>query len=140
MSDHNHAGESHGGHAHGGHAHGGQAHAGHEHGEAGHVVPWQLLLAVCLALLVLTWLTVAATWVNLGTLNLWIAMVVATVKAGLVVLYFMHLRYDKPFNAVLLGASLLFVLLFIGLALTDTVAYRDEIIWEQAELNPRATP
>ena len=89
------------------------------HGLA-HVLPLWLLAAVWGALLLLTVITVAVTRVDFGGMNLWIAMGIATVKATLVALYFMHLRYDRPFNAVVLISALLFVTLFVGLALTDT--------------------
>jgi cytochrome c oxidase subunit 4 len=99
-----------------------------------HVVPLWVLVAVWIALLILTVLTVAATWVDLGTFNLWLAMIVATVKGSLVVLYFMHLRYDKPFYAVVFLGSLLFVMLFVSLALMDTVEYQPELIPGQAPM------
>lgn len=92
-----------------------------------HVVPLPILLAVWAALLVLTYATVAVTSIDLGPLNLWLAMAIATVKASLVVLYFMHLRYDKPFNAVVLICALLFVMLFVGIALTDSVQYQPQV-------------
>ena len=44
--------------------------------------------------------------VDLGGLNLWIAMAIATVKATLVVLYFMHMRYDRPVNAIVFVTAL----------------------------------
>ncbi len=50
------------------------------------------------------------------------------VKASLVVLFFMHLKYDRPFNAVVLVASVFFLILFLGLALLDTLHYRDNLI------------
>jgi cytochrome c oxidase subunit 4 len=93
-----------------------------------HVMPVRVLLAVWAALMVLTVVTVAVTWVDLGNFNLWIAMAIATVKATLVVLYFMHMRYDRPFNAVVFVSALAFVALFIGIALIDTGAYQPELI------------
>ena len=75
----------------------------------------------------LTVLTVAATWVDLGTANLWIALGIATVKASLVALDFMHLRYDHPFNGFIFVAALAFLTLFLGLVLLDTWAYQPEI-------------
>lgn len=93
-----------------------------------HVVPLRLLLAVWAALMVLTVITVGATWVDLGCLNLALAMAIATIKASLVGLYFMHLRYDKPFNAVILVGSLVFVMLFVIFALFDTQEYQPELI------------
>ena len=53
--------------------------------------------------------TVAATWVDLGGWNLWIALGIATVKASLVALYFMHLRYDNPFYALIFVTALVFL-------------------------------
>jgi cytochrome c oxidase subunit 4 len=104
----------------------GLAHAGQPAGV--HVVPLKVLLAVWSVLLVLTCLTVAATWVDLGGGNLWLAMVIATVKASLVALYFMHLRYDQPFYAIVLLTALLFILLFVGLVLVDTTHYQYQLI------------
>jgi cytochrome c oxidase subunit 4 len=73
-------------------------------------------------------LTVAVTLVNLGAFNLWAALIIATVKASLVALYFMHLRYDESFNAIVLMAALIFLSLFVGLALLDTQHYRNDLI------------
>ena len=92
-----------------------------------HVVPLSVLLSVFVALMVLTFLTVAATWFDMGRWNVWIALIIATVKASLVVLYFMHLRYDHPFNAVVFLSALLTLLLFISLALLDSTTYQPDI-------------
>ena len=94
----------------------------------GHVAPLPTLVAVLAALLVGTWLTVAATSVDLGPLNLWIGLGIATAKAALVALYFMHLRWDRPFHVVVMLAAVLFLALFIGLVLLDTVHYQPELI------------
>lgn len=104
--------------SHSNHAAGGETHG------VGHIVPTRLLFGVLVVLLFLTWITYVATLVNLGPLNIWIALLIATVKASLVGLYFMHLRWDKPFNAIILIGSLLFVMLFVSLSLTDTAAYK----------------
>jgi len=96
------------------------------HGLA-HVMPIPILLAVFVALLILTAITVAVAGFDFGALNLWVAMGVATVKASLVVAYFMHLRYDHPFNAVVFIAALVFVALFLGITLLDTVQYQPDI-------------
>ena len=97
-----------------------------------HAVPWPLLVAVWAALAVLTYVTVKVTDFNFGALNLWIAMAIATVKGSLVVLYFMHLRWDRPFNAIVLIGALAFVTLFVSLALMDTLAYQPDLIPGQA--------
>ncbi len=93
-----------------------------------HVVPFRVLVGIWFALVLLTVITVAATRVDFGSPNLWVALFIAGIKASLVGLYFMHLRYDAPFNALVLIGSLLFVVLFVGLALLDTVHYQSEMI------------
>jgi cytochrome c oxidase subunit IV len=101
------------------------AHA--DHGSMGHVVPLPVLGAVFAALLVFTFLTVAVTWVDLGEFNVWIALGIATFKAALVALYFMHLRYDPPFHALIFVAALVFLGLFLAGTLVDTLQYQPSI-------------
>lgn len=104
------------------------AHDDHGHHGVGHVVPLQLLLGVGAALLFFTAITVWVTYVDLGRSgNLIVAMVIATLKAALVCTYFMHLRWDRPFNALVFASSLLFVSLFISLTLLDKSEYERDI-------------
>ena len=90
------------------------------HPQVGHVVPFWLLFVVWVALMVLTYITVTAAYIDLGNWNLIIAMVIATTKASLVVLFFMHLRWDTQLNALIFITSLVFVTIFIIFALIDT--------------------
>jgi cytochrome c oxidase subunit 4 len=94
------------------------------HGAHVHVVSPKLLLAVYGALLVLTLITVKVTDFDLGNMNVWVALMVAVAKAGVVALYFMHLRWDSPFNALTLIAALFFVMIFIGIAVLDSKEYK----------------
>ena len=103
----------------------------------GHVMPMKILIGVFLALVVLTFATVAVTWVDLGNLNLYVALGIAVIKASLVVLFFMHLLYDRPFNAVVFIGCLIFVTLFISMAMTDSNAYHSSVIPGQAFANMR---
>ncbi len=98
-----------------------------EHG-VGHVVSLRLLFTVLGALLLLTCVTVGITWIDLGGLNVAAALAIALVKAFLVALYFMHLRWDRPFNGLILIFSLALVALFIGLSLLDSIAYQPDVI------------
>jgi cytochrome c oxidase subunit 4 len=100
-----------------------------EHGPLGHVVPPAVLLAVFAALVVLTVVTVAAAgqWFNFGSWSLWIALTIATVKASLVALYFMHLRYDQPFYGLIFVTALLFLAIFLGIVLLDVSGYQPDI-------------
>ena len=85
-----------------------------------HVLPLSTYLKTWGALLVLTAVTVGASYVNFGTANLWIALLIASVKAATVALVFMHLYYDDKFHAVILGVSLIFLAIFIVFTLFDT--------------------
>jgi cytochrome c oxidase subunit IV len=99
----------------------------------GHVVSARVLVGVWASLLVMTVVTVLATRIDLGgPMNLWVAMAIATFKASLVLLYFMHLRYDHPVNAMVFIFALLFLALFIGGALTDAQQYQSELIPDYA--------
>lgn len=93
-----------------------------------HVVPLRVLIAVWLTLLVLTVVTVEVAGVHLGEMGIVIALAIAVLKSTFVALYFMHLRYDRPFHAIAFVVALLFVFLFITLALVDTRQYRAELI------------
>ena len=107
----------------------------------GHIVPLRVLVAVWVALVVLTIATVKAVDFNLGSLNIWIALGIATVKASLVALYFMHLRYDKPFNAVILVSALVFLALFVTLAMMDSLEYQPDIReWEARQERISGSP
>lgn len=99
-----------------------------DHPAVGHVSPLWSLISVWLALMVLTYVTVAVTNYDLGAMNLVIAMVIATIKAALVVLFFMHLYWDRPFNAVVFIVALSFVALFVIWSMMDTHEYRHQMI------------
>lgn len=91
-----------------------------------HIAPWKLYAGIFGALLVLTVITVAVSRVDLGAANLAVAILVATIKASLVVTFFMHLKDDRRFNAILFLGSLLFGGLFLAYTLNDT-AYRGRV-------------
>jgi cytochrome c oxidase subunit IV len=85
-----------------------------------HIVSAKTNIAVWLALLVLTGLTAGIAFVDLGPLNTVVALVIATVKALLVVLIFMHVKYtsEKLVKVVMISA-IFFLLLLLGLSLAD---------------------
>ncbi len=111
----------------------------HDEHEIAHVMPLQVLFGVFAALMVLTFLTVAATWFDFGWFNLPVAMAIATVKATLVALYFMHLRYDAPFSGLAFLVALVFVAVFILIVLLDTVHYEADVE-SYRDANPVTTP
>ncbi len=107
------------------HTNTGHDHAGHgAHPLVGHLVPPWILLATGFALIVLTAMTVTVRYIDLGEMNLFVALGVAAVKATLVGLFFMHLRWDRPFNQLFFVAGILFVALMMAFCLMDTGQYR----------------
>jgi cytochrome c oxidase subunit 4 len=88
-----------------------------------HIVPYRTFIIVWIALLILTAITVAAAQVNLGALNVWVALGIATLKSGLVVAIFMHMKYESPLFKIALLSALAILAIFIGMTLLD-VLYR----------------
>ena len=107
--------------------------SGGHHG-VGHIVPIKTLTATALGLLVFTVITVWIAGFDLGNLNIWVALAIAVMKGSLVVLFFMHLRYDRPFNGIVFVTSLAFVALFISFALTDSKEYAPTVDSDNAPL------
>jgi cytochrome c oxidase subunit 4 len=85
-----------------------------------HIVSAKTNIAVWLTLLVLTGVTAGVAFIDLGPLNTVVALVIATVKALLVVLIFMHVKYasDKLVKVVVISA-VFFLMLLLGLSLAD---------------------
>jgi cytochrome c oxidase subunit 4 len=95
-----------------------------DHGEV-HVLPLRMYLLVYGSLLALTAVTVGVSVAGLGKLAIAAALTVAVIKAGLVVGYFMHLKYDVRFYALAFFSSLIFVGLFLGLTMVDMTTRAD---------------
>ncbi len=102
------------------------SHESHEGAVHVHVSSARLYVGILGVLLALTALTVGVYQVHLGAANLAIAVFIATVKASLVVLYFMHLKYDTRFNALVFIGALLFMGLFLAYTVAD-VEYRGSV-------------
>lgn len=108
-------------------------HGGHGNGDHhgfSHPMPVWMLLSVFFALLFLTGLTVFQSQFDLGNAEIWMSLTIATIKAGLVILFFMHLLWDKPINAIIILGSLIFVALFLGFTLMDAEGYRENLIYK----------
>lgn len=105
----------------------------HHEDQIGHIVPIKFLVFICAALLFLTAVTVWSSRydfseINIAELGIILALFIATVKSTIVGLYFMHLRWDRPFIGFIFVGSILFVALFISMAITDSAEYQPEII------------
>jgi len=113
-------------------------HDDHHHGIS-HVASIKVLIGTGGTLLFLTIVTVLATRIDFGAnINLAIAMAIAVIKATLVVLFFMHLKYDKLFHSVVFVSAILAASLFVGFTLMDTNQYQQTNIWHPD--NPPAAP
>ena len=91
------------------------AHA-HVHG---HVSPLSVYLTIFGALMVLTVVTVAVAYVDLGVLNTVVALSIASFKATLVVLYFMHVKYASRLTQLFAVTGVFFLVILLGLTMID---------------------
>lgn len=94
-----------------------------------HVHPASTYWKIFGALVALTIITVGLSRVHLGEWNFFIAVVVATIKAGLVASFFMHLKDDNRFNVLLFVGSLVFIGVFFVYTMNDT-QYRGQ--WDDS--------
>jgi cytochrome c oxidase subunit 4 len=83
--------------------------------EKHHIIPYKTYLLILAVLLVLTGVSVAVTQINLGTLTVTMALLVACVKSSLVLAIFMHLRFDnKIYSFMAIGVIIIIgVLIFL---------------------------
>jgi len=84
-----------------------------------HLVPYHVYFWVWIGLLACTGLTVSAKYADLNHVAIFTALLIATVKAMLVTLYFMHIRFEKPLFFVMIAVTLVTYGIFIGLTFTD---------------------
>ena len=88
-----------------------------------HIVGYGQLAVVLALLLTLTGVTVAVSYIDLGFLNVPVALTIATLKAALVLLFFMHLRYEGPIIRYSFITTVMFLAIMIGFTFWD-VAFR----------------
>ena len=94
-----------------------------------HVSPIGLYLTIFFALMILTGVTVAAAFLDLGQLNFSVAMPIRReiepilgFKASLVVWYFMHVKYQSHLTKLTLATGLFFLTILLGMSLIDYVS------------------
>ena len=98
----------------------------HTEHESHHIIPMKILLRVFGALVFLTILTVAVSRLDLGALDVPVALGIAGVKGALVVLFFMALKYDEGVNSMVFTVGTVFVAVFLFFTLLD-VAFRGDL-------------
>lgn len=90
---------------------------------SGHILGYSKLLKVWSVLMLLTGLTVWVSRLDTGIAHVWGALVIASAKGGLVIAFFMHMRYEGRLLKGFLFLALLILAIFIGLTFFD-VSYR----------------
>lgn len=86
---------------------------------AKHIVSPKVYILIFGTLLILTGLTIFAAFQDLGGFNVFVAITIAVVKALLVALYFMHIRYTEYLTRLFFGAGILWLMVLIGITLSD---------------------
>lgn len=84
-----------------------------------HIVSPKIYFAVFAVLVVLTVLTWSIAKIDLGPLNAVVALTIAVIKATLVVLYFMHVRYSSKLTWVFVGAGFFWLAIMVALTMSD---------------------
>ena len=82
-----------------------------------HTVSPRLYVGVFALLMVLTAVTVRVAFYDLGALNVFVALTIAVVKATVVVLYFMHVRYSSRLTQVIVAAGVLWLIIMLTFTL-----------------------
>ena len=90
-----------------------------QHESHHHIVSPMVYLAIVVILLVMTAITVGASYVDLGPLNPVIALAIAAFKMMLVVLFFMHVKYSSRLTQLTVGAGLFTFVVLVGMTLAD---------------------
>jgi cytochrome c oxidase subunit 4 len=97
------------------------AHEEHDDGRVhAHISSIKFYITIFTALIILTVTTVGVSYIHLGPANLAVAIIIASIKAALVCLFFMHLRHDNKFHALIFVSSLLFIGVFFAYTVNDT--------------------
>lgn len=84
-----------------------------------HVIPLRVYINVFLALMGLTALTTVIAFVDLGVMNDVVALSIAGIKAALVLLYFMHVRYSPRLIWIFAAGGFFWLVIFLVLIMTD---------------------
>ena len=87
-----------------------------------HIISKKVYFGIFAVLMVLLVATYAVAFVDLGAFNIYVAMTIAVIKATLVVLYFMHVRYGTRLTWVVAAAGFVWLGIMVGLTATDYIS------------------
>ena len=100
----------------------GHGHEHEHHEEDHHIVPPTVYLIIVAILLVMTGVTVWASYIEMGVYNPIVALAIGVFKATLVVLFFMHVKYSTKLTKLTVFAGLFTFLALIGMTLSDYIS------------------
>ncbi len=84
-----------------------------------HYLEYKTLFSIFLLLLVFTGITVGASYIDLGRLNVWISLLIASVKGSLVLLFFMHMKYEGKALILSFLGTIFFLFIMISFTFWD---------------------
>jgi cytochrome c oxidase subunit IV len=84
-----------------------------------HITPYRTYGIILVTLLFLTAITITVTWVDAGQLAVAVALGIACIKAGLVLFYFMHLKFDILLFRILVGVVFLLIIVVFVITFFD---------------------
>jgi len=90
-----------------------------DHNEQHHIVPVPVYIAVFLTLIAMTWVTAWVSTVDLGHLNIFVALSIAIFKASIVILFFMHVKYGTRLTKMIVLAGIYWLILLLFIVMAD---------------------
>ena len=95
------------------------------HNDTHHIVSPATYLGIILTLMALTGITVWAAFVDLGRFNIVVALAIATCKATLVVLFFMHAKYSPKRTQLVIIAGIFWLAILLFMTMSDYISRVD---------------
>ena len=94
-----------------------------EKSHAAHYLEYRTLFFIFILLLMFTGITVGVSYIDLGRLNVWISLLIASVKGSLVLLFFMHMKYEGRALILSFLGTIFFLFIMISFIFWD-IAFR----------------
>ncbi len=85
------------------------------------ILPKKTYYKIGIILFILMSMTIAVAYIDLGKFNIYIALTIAVIKALLVVMYFMHVKYNTKLTWIFAGAGFLWLIIMFALTMSDYV-------------------
>ena len=93
--------------------------ASHSEASSHHIVPVPVYLGVFLALIIGTVVTTLVAYVDLGSFNIVVALVIAVCKASLVILFFMHVKYSPKLTKLVIISGIFWLIILLTMTESD---------------------